>query len=146
MDEGLSPSFGEDVLSVTKASYRLTIVTLSFVAGLVSRTLAWLTFSLPRFVYAVLSWGATFTLRLNFAKVAISLLIGTTILSYAWKVRYLNRYTFLKEQPLKKDEGLDLCAPTRPHVNASIADRDQASGSCKGPGPAQLSQLSRRIP
>ena len=64
--------------------------------------------TLPRWAFLVLSWGATVTLQLNFTKVAIFLFFATTVLSYAWKVKYLNRYTTLKEPPLSKDEGFDL--------------------------------------
>ena len=67
-----------------------------------------MTLTLPRWAFFILSWGATVTLQLNFTKVAISLIVGATILSYVWKVRYLNRYTTLKEPPLVKDEGFDL--------------------------------------
>ena len=65
------------------------------------------TLDLPLIVYAILSWNLS--LRLDFKKVASLLVIGGTVLSYVYKVRFLNRYTTLKEIPLVKDEGFDLC-------------------------------------
>jgi lysophospholipid hydrolase len=67
-----------------------------------------MTMTVPRWAFLIVSWGATITLQLSFTKVALTMALGATILSYAWKVKYLNRYTTLKEEPLKKDEGFDL--------------------------------------
>ena len=64
------------------------------------------TLDLPLIVYAILSWNLS--LRLDFTKMFTLLVIGGTVLSYVYKVRFLNRYTTLKEIPLVKDEGFDL--------------------------------------
>jgi lysophospholipid hydrolase len=79
--------------SVVRLAYFILSVSLSLSAQLVHFT----TLTLPRIAFNVLSWGATFTLTLNFTKVLVTVLLGGTVLSYIWKVRYLNRYTSLKE-------------------------------------------------
>lgn len=87
---------------------RLAYFILSWAISISAALATFATLTIPRYAYAILSWGATFTLRLDFTKVAVTLLVGGTALSYFWKVRYLNRYTSLKEPPLTKDEGFDL--------------------------------------
>ena len=86
-----SPSITEDVIATFHALSRLVY----FLAAATLRVSTWAvtfaTLTLPRVAYSVLSWGAVFTLQLNFTKVAITIGIGATILSYVWKVRYLNR-------------------------------------------------------
>jgi len=86
-----SPSLTEDILSTFHALSRLVY----FVASATLRISTWVvtfaTLTLPRVAYSVLSWGAVFTLQLNFTKVAITVGLGATVLSYVWKVRYLNR-------------------------------------------------------
>ncbi|KAK4057788.1 phosphatidylcholine and lysophosphatidylcholine phospholipase [Microbotryomycetes sp. JL221] len=85
-----------------------TLWSIQKTAALTAWIVGFVTMTLPRWAFIILSWGATVTLQLNFTKVAVTLFIATTILSYAWKVKYLNRYTTLKEPPLLKDEGFDL--------------------------------------
>lgn len=98
----------EDLVQTLSSLLRLTSFLVVHLYALSAWIVAFVTLTLPRVVYSVLSWGATFTLRLNFTKVAVTLFLGGSALSYVWKVRYLNRYTELKEPPLVKDEGFDL--------------------------------------
>ncbi|KAK4055464.1 phosphatidylcholine and lysophosphatidylcholine phospholipase [Microbotryomycetes sp. JL201] len=103
-----APTITEDVYAAISLWTRLSLWSIHKIAALTAWIVGLVTLTLPRWAFIVLSWGATVTLQLNFTKVAITLFIATTILSYAWKVKYLNRYTTLKEPPLLKDEGFDL--------------------------------------
>lgn len=130
---GPKPTLAEDLINTSQSVIRLLTFVLSVVLNLSASVASFTTLTLPRIVYSILHWGATFTLQLNFPRLFVSLVIGGTILSYIWKVRYLNRcvreqeqrgsegqgvtltrrhrrrYTTLKDPPLVKDEGFDLC-------------------------------------
>nr|CRX79253.1 hypothetical protein ls5931a1_00061 [Leucosporidium scottii] len=121
MDVLPPPTLSEDLMATLNAASRLTYFVLSHAYSTATALVAFVTLTLPRWAFFVLSWGATVTLQLNFTKVAISLALGATVLSYVWKVRYLNRYTTLKEPPLTKDEGFDLYEPTRRFEHTLIA-------------------------
>ncbi len=86
-----APSLTEDVVATFQALSRLAYFLGSATLRLSTWVVTFATLTLPRTAYSVLSWGAVFTLQLNFTKVAITIGIGATILSYVWKVRYLNR-------------------------------------------------------
>lgn len=103
-----SPSPLDDILSTLSSLLRLSYFLLSHLAHLSTVLLHFVSIKLPIILYSVLSWGATVTLKLNFTKVAIGVGVVGTVLSWVWKVRYLNRYTKLREVPLVKDEGFDL--------------------------------------
>ncbi|SCZ99364.1 BZ3500_MvSof-1268-A1-R1_Chr7-2g09501 [Microbotryum saponariae] len=103
-----APTASEDFILALNSILRLTYYVLSWSASASAHLAAFVTLTLPRWAFLVLHWGATITLRFNFMSVIITLFIGATILSYVWKVRYLNRYTTLKVAPLEKDEGFDL--------------------------------------
>ncbi|KWU47420.1 patatin-domain-containing protein, partial [Rhodotorula sp. JG-1b] len=70
------------------------------------------TLSLPSLAFSALHYSASLTFHLTFLKIVAFLLIVTTIASYVWKVRYLNRYTELRDLPggnrIKGDVGFDL--------------------------------------
>ncbi|KAM0789045.1 hypothetical protein ACM66B_003110 [Microbotryomycetes sp. NB124-2] len=103
-----APTITEDFYAAVSLWTRLSLWSIHKVAALTAWVAAFVTLTLPRWAFFILSWGATVTLQLNFTKVAVTLFLATTILSYAWKVKYLNRYTTLREPPLLKDEGFDL--------------------------------------
>ncbi|KDE07905.1 hypothetical protein MVLG_01815 [Microbotryum lychnidis-dioicae p1A1 Lamole] len=103
-----APTASEDFILALNSTLRLTYYVLSWLASASAHLAAFVTLTLPRWAFLILHWGATITLRFNFMSVVITLFIGATILSYVWKVRYLNRYTTLKVAPLEKDEGFDL--------------------------------------
>lgn len=86
-----SPSLTEDVVATFRALSRLAYFLASATLRFSTWAVTFATLTLPRVAYSVLSWGAVFTLQLNFTKVAITVGLGATILSYVWKVRYLNR-------------------------------------------------------
>lgn len=98
----------EDVFVAVSSCWRLVLYLLSWVYTGTLALISFVTLTTPRLVYSILSWGVVFSLRLDVTKVAALLLVGGTILSYVYKVRFLNRYTTLKEIPLEKDEGFDL--------------------------------------
>ncbi|KAM0746509.1 patatin-domain-containing protein [Meredithblackwellia eburnea MCA 4105] len=102
------PTLWEDLNTTTHSLLRLLKFLITWCISISSQIVAFATLSLPRYLYSVLYWGTTFTLQLNFTRLFVLLIIGGTILSYIWKVRYLNRYTTLKEAPLTPDEGFDL--------------------------------------
>lgn len=98
----------EDVLDIITSCFRLSLFLLSWTYTASLKLIAFVTLTTPRLVYSILSWSVLFSLRLDITKVVALVLVGTTILSYIYKVRFLNRYTTLKEIPLVKDEGFDL--------------------------------------
>ncbi|EKM61421.1 uncharacterized protein PHACADRAFT_135056 [Phanerochaete carnosa HHB-10118-sp] len=72
---------------------------------------AFATISVPRFIYAVLSYSMTLTL--NFWSFAIMFGLSLVALNYWIRFRYLNIYTKLKEPPLVKADAQEL----HPDVN-----------------------------
>lgn len=108
LTEALSaaPSPLDEVLNTAHALLRFFLF-LSYWFYTFSRWLiAFATLTLPRYAYNILSWNLS--LRIDFTKAASIILVTSTILSYAYKVKFLNRYTQLKETPLVLDEGFDL--------------------------------------
>lgn len=98
----------EDVVVAVSSTLRLALYLLSWAYSAAFTLASFATLTTPRIVYSILSWSVLFSLRLDITKVVALILVGATILSYIWKVRFLNRYTTLKEIPLVKDEGFDL--------------------------------------
>ncbi|KAI0756290.1 patatin-domain-containing protein [Daedaleopsis nitida] len=72
---------------------------------------AFITISVPRFIYSVLSYSMTLTL--NFWSFALLFLALAVALNYWIRFRYLNTYTRLKEPPLVKADAQEL----HPDVN-----------------------------
>ncbi|RPD57124.1 patatin-domain-containing protein [Lentinus tigrinus ALCF2SS1-6] len=72
---------------------------------------AFATITVPRFIYAVLSYSMTLTL--NFWSFALLFLAFAVGLNYWIRFRYLNKYTQLKEPPLVKADAQEL----HPDVN-----------------------------
>ncbi|KAH9849264.1 patatin-domain-containing protein [Lenzites betulinus] len=72
---------------------------------------AFATISVPRFIYAVLSYSMTLTL--NFWSFALLFAAAAVALNYWIRFRYLNKYTQLKEPPLLKADAQEL----HPDVN-----------------------------
>ncbi|GAA5937198.1 lysophospholipase [Sporobolomyces koalae] len=69
------------------------------------------TLRIPYYTFATLSWATTLTFRLTTFKILVFLLIVSSAASWAWKVKYLNRYTELRELPggkIRDSEGFDL--------------------------------------
>ncbi|KPV72156.1 uncharacterized protein RHOBADRAFT_39615 [Rhodotorula graminis WP1] len=77
-----------------------------------TRVLAFATLTVPTALFSLLHYSASLTFHLTFVKILAFLLILTTIVSWIYKVRYLNRYTQLRDLPggsrIKGDEGFDL--------------------------------------
>ncbi|THH33139.1 hypothetical protein EUX98_g1035 [Antrodiella citrinella] len=72
---------------------------------------AFATISVPRFIYSVLSYSMTLTL--NFWSFAVIFVLSLVAFNYWIRFRYLNKYTDLKEPPLKKADAEGL----HPDVN-----------------------------
>lgn len=79
-----------------------------------TQTLAFATITLPTSVFNLVHYSVSLSFHLTFLKLLAFFLFVTTVASYVWKVRYLNRYTELRDLPggnrIKGDEGFDLCA------------------------------------
>ncbi|GAA6035727.1 hypothetical protein JCM8097_005671 [Rhodosporidiobolus ruineniae] len=106
------PTLSHDLLTAWDLSSRLGVWTLGTVYSLSTQLLTFLTLTLPTRLFSLLHFSAALTFRLTFLKIALFLLVVSTALSYVWKVRYLNRYTELRDLPggnrIKGDEGFDL--------------------------------------
>lgn len=89
---------------------------------------AFATISVPRFIYAVLSYSLTFTVcvfvdfidrlrlitaQLNFWSFVVIFIASAVALNYWIRFRYLNVYATLKEPPLVKTDAKEL----HPDVN-----------------------------
>ena len=89
-----------------------TISFLGYLITLVYRIAFWLlalvTYQIPKWTLAVLSWGGVISLELNAVKLFLLFLGLSIALNWAIKARYLNRYTKLREPPLRTDEKIDL--------------------------------------
>ncbi|KZT08570.1 patatin-domain-containing protein [Laetiporus sulphureus 93-53] len=72
---------------------------------------AFVTITIPRWIYAILSYSMTLTL--NFWSFAIMFVLSAVALNYWIRFRYLNTYTKLKEPPLIKADAQEL----NPDVN-----------------------------
>ncbi|GAA6058867.1 hypothetical protein JCM10212_002811 [Sporobolomyces blumeae] len=89
----------------------LLYLLLSHLYSLSRSVISIVTLKIPYYTFQTLHWGATLTFQLNTFKVAVFLFVLSSIASYAWKVKYLNRYTELRELPGGKigtSEGFDL--------------------------------------
>ncbi|KAJ7492149.1 hypothetical protein FB451DRAFT_1336165 [Mycena latifolia] len=73
--------------------------------------IAFATITIPRYIYAILSYSMTLTL--NFWSFAIMFVLSAVALNYWIRFRYLNDYTQLKEPPLLKPDANEL----HPDVN-----------------------------
>uniref|UniRef100_A0A8H8CR46 Lysophospholipase NTE1 n=1 Tax=Psilocybe cubensis TaxID=181762 RepID=A0A8H8CR46_PSICU len=111
-----------DVLTVTESIDRHPLVSLVsacfwVILWLLSWTkslVAFVTISVPRFVYAVLSYSMTLTL--GFWNFAILFICSAIALNYWIRFKYLNDYMQLKEPPLVKPDVNEL----HPDVNTGI--------------------------
>jgi lysophospholipid hydrolase len=97
---------------ISRFSVSPTITFLGYIITLIYRIAFWLlalvTYQIPRWTIAVLSWGGVISLEFNAIKLFL-LFLGLSIsLNWAIKARYLNRYTKLREPPLRTDEKIDL--------------------------------------
>ncbi|KAH8914088.1 hypothetical protein BT69DRAFT_19277 [Atractiella rhizophila] len=63
---------------------------------------------LSSIVFKILHYSFTFTYRLTFPRLLLLFIILVTVGTYWFKIKYLNKYTELKEKPLEKGEGFDL--------------------------------------
>ncbi|KAF9024101.1 patatin-domain-containing protein [Hymenopellis radicata] len=95
------------LVSLVSACFWVILWLLSWLKALV----AFVTISVPRFIYAILSYSMTLTL--NFWSFAILFGVSAVALNYWIRFRYLNDYTQLKEPPLVKPDATEL----HPDVN-----------------------------
>ncbi|KAH9932010.1 patatin-domain-containing protein [Epithele typhae] len=68
--------------------------------------IAFVTITIPRLIYSILSYSMTLTL--NFWSFAVLFLAAAVALNYWIRFRYLNQYTQLKEPPLVKSDAQEL--------------------------------------
>ncbi|KAL5534044.1 hypothetical protein ACEPAG_504 [Sanghuangporus baumii] len=97
------------LLSLVAAVFWFLLWLLSWAKSLI----AFSTISIPRFVYAILSYSLTFTL--NFWSFVIIFIASLVALNYYIRSRYLNVYSTLKEPPLVKSDAKEL----HPDVNTT---------------------------
>ncbi|KAJ3552052.1 hypothetical protein NM688_g4361 [Phlebia brevispora] len=102
-----SSSDGHPLLLFLSAFFWVVLWLLSWVKSLI----AFATISVPKFIYAVLSYSMTLTL--NFWSFAVMFGMSLVVLNYFIRFRYLNKYTQLKEPPLVKADAQEL----HPDVN-----------------------------
>ena len=95
MDDALpvvtGPTLQQDVVKTAQSILRIVAFVLQLTYSISTSVVAFVTLTLPRIAFSILHWGATFTLKLDFPRLFVTLVIGGTTLSYIWKVRYLNR-------------------------------------------------------
>ncbi|KAI0031137.1 patatin-domain-containing protein [Vararia minispora EC-137] len=97
------------VLSFLSAFFWVFVYLLSWVQALA----AFITLTIPTYIYAILSYSMTLTL--NFWSFAIIFAASAVALNYWIRFRYLNVYTQLKEVPLTKPDTQEL----HPDVNTA---------------------------
>ncbi|EIW87141.1 patatin-domain-containing protein [Coniophora puteana RWD-64-598 SS2] len=97
------------LVSLLSAFFWVILWLLTWVKALV----AFITISIPRFIYFVLSYSMTLTL--NFWSFAIMFVLSAVALNYFIRFRYLNVYSDLKEPPLVKPDVNEL----HPDVNTT---------------------------
>ncbi|KAJ8518792.1 hypothetical protein ONZ45_g4175 [Pleurotus djamor] len=109
MDATRTPDYSDrhPLLSLVSASFWVILWLLSWAKSLI----AFATITVPRWIYAVLSWSMTLTL--NFWSFSIILFACAIALNYWIRFRYLNDYMQLKESPLGKPDATEL----HPDVN-----------------------------
>lgn len=96
----------EDLIATIRAVVRLGYFLTSWLYAGIRLLVAIFTIRVPLLLLSILEFS--FTMSLNFTAIATLTIILITTLSYFWKVRYLNRYSTLKEAALPVDEGFDL--------------------------------------
>lgn len=111
--------------AIPEPAARFTVSpTISFIGYLITLayrlafwSLALVTYQIPKWTIAILSWGGVISLEFNAVKLFLLFLGLSIALNWAIKARYLNRYTKLREAPLRTDEKIDL----HPDVAAETA-------------------------
>ncbi|KAJ6520332.1 hypothetical protein C8R45DRAFT_954806 [Mycena sanguinolenta] len=101
------PFASHPLVSLVSACFWVILWALSWVKWLIG----FVTITLPRYIYAILSYSMTFTL--NFWSFAILGVLSAIALNYWIRFRYLNDYMQLKEPPLVKPDANEL----HPDVN-----------------------------
>ncbi|GAA6007388.1 hypothetical protein JCM10207_006324 [Rhodosporidiobolus poonsookiae] len=106
------PSLSTDLLTAWDLASRLGLWAVGTTYSVSTRLIAFLTLSLPSHLFHLVHYSASLTFHLTFLKLVGFFLLLSTVASYVWKVRYLNRYTELRDLPggsrIKGDEGFDL--------------------------------------
>ncbi|PBK76899.1 patatin-domain-containing protein [Armillaria solidipes] len=111
MESVAEPVDPHPLVSLVSACFWVILWLLSWVKALV----AFSTITVPRLIYAILSYSMTLTL--NFWSFAIMFALSAVALNYWIRFRYLNDYTQLKEPPLVKPDATEL----HPDVNTDPA-------------------------
>ncbi|KAI0828902.1 patatin-domain-containing protein [Trametes gibbosa] len=107
VNDGAAANDRHPLILLLSAFFWVILWILSWIKSLV----AFVTISIPRFIYAVLSYSMTLTL--NFWSFALLFAGLSVALNYWIRFRYLNKYTQLKEPPLLKADAQEL----HPDVN-----------------------------
>ncbi|RDB28383.1 Lysophospholipase NTE1 [Hypsizygus marmoreus] len=109
MDADVQVEYGDrhPLVSLVSACFWVILWVLSWTRALV----AFATITIPRFIYAVLSYSMTLTL--SFWNFAVLFVLSAVALNYWIRFRYLNDYMQLKEPPLVKPDVNEL----HPDVN-----------------------------
>jgi hypothetical protein len=98
--------------SVARFSVSPTISFLGYLIALVYRIAFWLlalvTYRIPSWTIAILSWGGVISLEFNAVKLFLLFVGLSIVINWTIKARYLNKYSKLREPPLRTDEKLDL--------------------------------------
>lgn len=81
---------------------------LSICYRIVFWVLTLVTYHIPRWTIAILSWGGVISLEFNFIKLFLLFTALSIAINWTIKARYLNKYSKLRETPLRTDEKLDL--------------------------------------
>ncbi|GAA5994555.1 lysophospholipase [Rhodotorula paludigena] len=112
METAAGPSLSNDLSVAWSLVSRLLVWTIHTALHLLTQTLAFATITLPTSVFNLVHYSVSLSFHLTFLKLLAFFLFVTTVASYVWKVRYLNRYTELRDLPggnrIKGDEGFDL--------------------------------------
>ncbi|KAJ7982797.1 hypothetical protein DFH06DRAFT_1171588 [Mycena polygramma] len=101
------PISSHPLVSLVSACFWVILWALSWAKWLIG----FATITIPRYIYAILSYSMTLTL--NFWSFAIIGVLSAVALNYWIRFRYLNDYTQLKEPPLVKPDANEL----HPDVN-----------------------------
>ncbi|KAJ7269243.1 hypothetical protein B0H12DRAFT_1094828 [Mycena haematopus] len=104
---GSQPISSHPLVSLVSACFWVILWALSWIKWVIGFT----TITIPRYIYAILSYSMTFTL--NFWSFAIMGVLSALALNYWIRFRYLNNYMQLKEPPLVKPDANEL----HPDVN-----------------------------
>ncbi|KAJ7757450.1 hypothetical protein B0H16DRAFT_1536689 [Mycena metata] len=101
------PISSHPLVSLVSACFWVILWALSWAKSVI----AFATITVPRYIYAILSYSMTLTL--NFWSFAIMGVLSAVALNYWIRFRYLNDYTQLKEPPLARPDANEL----HPDVN-----------------------------